>query len=158
MLYPTSGRCGFDMISSRGEKKIELEVLKKMLKRENELRLTHEIQTKYDECALTDAKKYTKLTEDLQKQVLTEFGFDPSNGDLTRYRSALAMYPEEKELKDLVYYYKYNRSRDGTLQVGDSVSLSTLRLSTLDGTSEVALSTFVTSESLPLVLVAGSIT
>jgi len=141
------------MLKYEGEK-IELEILKKMLKRENEIRLTEEIQMKYDACAMSDENQYTKITDGLQRQVLNEFGFDMNKKELKRYRSALSMYPEEKELKELVYYYKFNRSRDGELQVGDTLPLTSLTLSSLTHTPVTLPST----STLPLVLVAGSIT
>jgi len=147
------------MLKNYEGQKIELQTLKNMLKRENEIRLTKEIQMKYDQCALIDEKEYTKITDQLQMKVLKEFGFDQNEKELKRYRAALSMYPQEvNELKELVYYYKYNRSKDGELKVGDVVPLSSLTLRALDGIHSETLSTFCETSSVPVVLVAGSIT
>jgi len=134
-----------------------------MLQRENEIRLSDEIQMKYEEMV----EKYVEITEQLQKKVLIEFGFEGNEKELECYRSALEMYPQQKEeLKPLVYYYKYNRSRDGELKVGETVPLSSVLVTSLEGTTELPLSSFFTTTvtgdtsatPLPLVICAGSIT
>jgi hypothetical protein len=155
MLFPTSGRIGFDPIRYDGPK-IDKSVLKAMLSRENEIRLTETIQNLYDSCALTDSEKYTEVTTNLQKQVLREFGFVDDEQGLTMLRSALTMYPDDPELKNLVYYHKYNRSKQGDLKVGDKIDLSTIQLVNTAGTTFTELSSHAQPDR-PLVLIAGSI-
>jgi len=128
-----------------------------MLRRENEVRLTEQTQTLYDTCAASDSARYTEITDNVQKQVLREFGFSDGEDGLQMYRSALSMFPDEPELKTLVYYYKFNRSRQGDLQVGESIDTSKISLSSLDSQT-IPLSSFVQQPDLPLVLIAGSIT
>jgi len=155
MLFPTSGRIGFDPVRYDGPK-IDRPVLKAMLSRENEIRLTDDIQNLYDGCALTDSEKYTEVTTNVQRQVLREFGFVDGEQGLTMLRSALTMYPDDPELKTLVYYHKYNRSRQGDLKVGDKIDISTVQLANAAGTTVTELSSYAQPDR-PLVLIAGSI-
>jgi len=128
-----------------------------MLVRENELRLSDAVQTAFDQCAISDSAKYTDVVEGVQKQVLREFGFSDDGASLLMFRSALSMYPNDEEIKNLAYYYKYNRSRQGELYCGAEVDLSKITLKSLDGTQSFQLSQFAV-EGKPLVLIAGSIT
>jgi len=131
--------------------------MRNMLRRENELRLTETTQNLYDTCAASDSAKYTEITDNVQKQVLREFGFSDGVEGLQMYRSALSMFPDDEEMKNLVYYYKYNRSKQGSLQVGDNIDLTRITLSSLDSSQSLPLSSFVQQPNVPLVLIAGSI-
>jgi len=88
--------------------------------------------------------------------VLREFGFLDDEQGLTMFRSALTMYPDDPELKNLVYYYKYNRSRQGDLKIGDKIDMSTIQLANSAGTDCTELSSYAQPDR-PLVLIAGSI-
>jgi len=165
MLFPISGRCGFESLKYNEEdkNKFDFEILKKMLQRENEIRLSDEIQMQYEEMDMMDDEKYVEITDQVQKKVLNEFGFEGNEKERECYRTALEMYPQQKEeLKQLVFYYKYNRSRDGELKVGDTVPLSSVVVTCLAGHTEYPLSSFFTptdgSTALPVVICAGSIT
>jgi len=87
---------------------------------------------------------------------LREFGFNDDATSLVMFRSALSMYPNDEELKNLAYYYKYNRSRQGALHCGAEVDLSKITLRSLDGTQSFPLSQYA-EQGKPLVLIAGSI-
>jgi len=155
MLFPTSGRIGFDPLPYHGPI-IPKSILKAMLTRENEIRLTEKVQNQYDSCALNDSDMYTFVTETVQKQVLQEFHFPDDSQSLNMLRSALTMYPNDSELKELVYYHKYNRSRQGDLSVGDDIDMSLIPISNLQGNSIQSLESFERKGS-PLILIAGSI-
>jgi len=71
-------------------------------------------------------------------------------------RSALSMYPDDPELKTLVYYHKYNRSRQGDLKLGDKIDMSGIQLADIAGTTLTELSSCA-QPNRPLVLIAGSI-
>jgi len=105
---------------------------------------------------LNDSEMYTLVTENVQKQVLQEFNFPDDSQGLNMLRSALTMYPNDSELKELVYYHKYNRSRQGDLSVGDEIDMSLIRVSNIEGNGVRSLDSFE-KEGLPLVLIAGSI-
>eukprot|EP01088_Endostelium_zonatum_P015339 TRINITY_DN3712_c0_g1_i2.p1 TRINITY_DN3712_c0_g1~~TRINITY_DN3712_c0_g1_i2.p1 ORF type:complete len:169 (-),score=34.36 TRINITY_DN3712_c0_g1_i2:104-610(-) len=102
MLFPTSGRSCFNPLPS-GAEQLDRELVKKMLIRENELRLSDEVQNQFDECSMEDSEGYTQIVTKVQKQVLEENGFEPTDENLILLQSALTMYPNDSELKQLLY-------------------------------------------------------
>lgn len=123
MLYVSSGRTGFDFYQDKSiQGNIERDVLAKMYQRENELRLSEETQLKMDECLSSGTmNSYALLLDEIQIQVLREFGFKGTEEDLSLFRQSLGLYAEDKELQSIPYYSKFNRARDGDLKVGDLV-------------------------------------
>lgn len=88
-----------------------------MLIRENELRLSDEYQKQYDEAEKTSSSSWLAVTDQLQRQVIQEFNLDEDMEDaLLCLRCATQIYPD---LQTIPLYVKYNRARDGDLQVGD---------------------------------------
>lgn len=153
MMFPSSGRRGFAPIQyPKDSPPIDRETLKKMLERENELRLTPAMQQKFDENH-NDNQAFGKIMLSLQTQVLQEFGFPAS--DLPRLQGALSLYPDDLELRSIPYYSKYNRCRSGSLRIGDPLPKS-LPLLTLDG-SPIHLED-ICEPSHITVLLAGSAT
>lgn len=89
-----------------------------MLQRENELRLSDEYQTRFREAEETSSSSWLDVVNELQEQVVREFHLDDEmDNALLCLRCATQIYPE---LKDIPLYTKFNRARDGDLQVGDS--------------------------------------
>ena len=87
-----------------------------MLIRENELRLSDEYQKRYSE-AETTSSSWLAVTDELQQQIIREFNLDGEMDDaLSCLRCATQIYPD---LKQIPLYTRYNRARDGDLQVGD---------------------------------------
>jgi len=122
MLFPSSGRRGFQSILPRFALKADKEILLGMLRRERELRLSNEIQNEFDMLVIRDERDaLSELCERIQIQVVTEFGFDIEEG-LNYLRSAAARYPNDSEISNIAYYIKYNRSEQGPLQCGDVIS------------------------------------
>jgi len=159
MLFPTSGRVGFEPVVYNGPA-IPKDVLVKMLRIENEIRLTEEVQDKLDQTIIADSDSYTEIIEGIQKTVLKQFGFEADQTNLTRYRAASSMYPDDAEIKNEAYYYKFNRSRQGNLKEGDSINLQSLSLYNLATNQHQNIYDILQVESntqLPLVLIAGSI-
>jgi len=90
-----------------------------MLIRENELRLSDEYQKQYSEAEKTSFSSWLDVTDQLQRQIIREFNLDEEMEDaLLCLRCATQIYPD---LKDIPLYVKYNRARDGDLQIGDIV-------------------------------------
>jgi hypothetical protein len=137
---------------------IDIDTLKTMLKRENDLRLGEAVQEQYRG---RGHEAYVEITEDVQRQVhslcstlpLTvilmmlcdqvarEFGFSEEEGmTLLQCCESLVTDPHDlAAIREISFYRKYNRMRDGDIDVGD-VAPSTLRpLYNLDG-SRVQLS------------------
>eukprot|EP01088_Endostelium_zonatum_P021560 TRINITY_DN85_c0_g2_i1.p1 TRINITY_DN85_c0_g2~~TRINITY_DN85_c0_g2_i1.p1 ORF type:complete len:211 (-),score=51.30 TRINITY_DN85_c0_g2_i1:674-1306(-) len=159
MLFPTSGRIGFNFITYDGTAPPK-DVMVKMLRRENEIRLTDNVQEQLDKTIVDDSDSYTAIIEGIQKTVLKQFGFEDNENNLTMYRAALSLYPNDDEIKNEAYYYKYNRSRQGTLKQGDSIDLQTLSLYNLSTNQTENVFDILQVDSntnLPLVLIAGSI-
>ena len=75
MLFPSSGRLGFEMYKDEklGERKIERNLLVKMLLREKEVRLSEQVQEKMDQYVITNEEnEYNRLLEDIQKKGFEE--------------------------------------------------------------------------------------
>jgi hypothetical protein len=88
-----------------------------MLIRENELRLSDEYQQRYNEAEKTSLTSWLDVTDELQRQIIREFHLDEEMEDaLLCLRCATQIYPD---LKDIPLYVRYNRARDGDLQLGD---------------------------------------
>jgi len=129
---------------------LDKEILEKMLKRENELRLCEETQNKYYEAEKRSDIDWMKITEELQIRVLNEFEISNIEEGLYGLRTSAFAYPE---LNDIPLYVKYNRTRSGTLSKGDvfpNVSLVNLDLSIVE------LSYFCRKKNTPLVIIGGS--
>jgi hypothetical protein len=90
-----------------------------MLRRENELRLSPEVQEAY---RVGGYSQYTAVTEALQLQVAAEFGIDPPSLGMQALWYAESLAPSDAvraQIKEISLYRKYNRMRDGPLRVGD---------------------------------------
>lgn len=91
MLFPTSGRIGFDRVSwpaSEGPYPLSRDAAAKMLMREREVRLSAETQALYDNPQGVDVADY------VQRRVLREAGFEATDRDLLMLRSALAVFSD----------------------------------------------------------------
>jgi hypothetical protein len=149
-----------------------------MLRRENELRLTPQVQEAY---ARTHGGG--KVTIDVQKQVAEEFGFPDVEVGIELLRTAEARFPDDPEIKQLSHYRKYNRAKQGDLNTGDvapdvrvynmdgqAVQLfafagrqseqreiePVIKRARVGGGEEGAVAAPVIADSKPVVLIAGS--
>ena len=126
-------------------------LLKRMLVRENELRLSDEYQQRYREAESTssDSTSWLEVTDELQRAVVREFNLDDDMEDaLLCLRCATQIYPD---LKGIPLYVLFNRAREGDLQVGDAAP--DVPVVQLDG-EEGRL--FDGLPSTPTVLISGS--
>lgn len=125
MFHPVNGRNGFDALPPPefppGTEKPSLETIKAMLKREDELRLSPTVQARFADPSF-DA---ILIAADVQEQVVTEFGFGASKETLQLgiecIRAAPALYPDNPEIRRIPHYLRYNRSRRGELEPGDTI-------------------------------------
>lgn len=125
MFHPVNGRTGFDSLPPPkfppGMSKPSVEKLKEMLKRENDLRLSTEVQSKFADPSF-DA---ISIAADVQERVVCEFGYcgtsEMTKLGLEIIRSAPLLYPEDQDLRNIPHYVKYNRSRRGEMEPGDSI-------------------------------------
>eukprot|EP01087_Luapelamoeba_hula_P010647 TRINITY_DN2825_c0_g1_i1.p1 TRINITY_DN2825_c0_g1~~TRINITY_DN2825_c0_g1_i1.p1 ORF type:complete len:388 (-),score=61.11 TRINITY_DN2825_c0_g1_i1:631-1794(-) len=125
MFHRVNGRVGFDALPApelpAGFEKPPIETVKAMLKREDELRLSPAVQARFADPSF-DA---IVIAAQVQAQVATEFGF--VSPELHRLgidimQAAPALYPEHRaDICRIPHYRKYNRSRRGDLEPGDTV-------------------------------------
>jgi len=157
MFHPVNGRRGFDLLkpdSNLVEKKPSLETMIQMLKREDELRLSPEIQKLFANPGFDTIH----VAEEVQKQVVNEFGFENMEESLSFIRTAPLLYPESPEVCKIPHYMKFNRSKQGELNVGDTIPNS--KLAHLDGVP-IDLHKYIDSQLghyKPIIINAGSYT
>jgi hypothetical protein len=126
-----------------------------MLVRENELRLSKEVQAAYAKYPEDFAWK-ERITVRTQRFVCTEFGFthDIEEG-LDLLRSATALFPEDQEVKNSAHWLKYNICYPCPFVSGQTVP--DIMLYALDK-SPWSLHNFVARSTMPTVVLAGSYT
>jgi len=126
-----------------------------MLVRENELRLSDEVQAAYAKRP-EDFSWKEKITIRTQRRVCLEFGFthDIEEG-LDLLRSATALFPGDEEVKNSAHWLKYNICYPCPVAIGSVVP--DIVLSTLDK-SPLSLHAVVARSAMPTVVLAGSYT
>jgi len=134
-------------------------LLMDILKRENEIRLSEEIQDLYTKMRYNwnGAEEYDGFLIDrmCQIQVLTEFGFNPHEDDsLQAYQLSCGKWMKDPQVKECVVWMKCDKMRFGSLKCGDLAPDASLY--SLEGTP-ISLSSFIHQER-PLILVGGSYT
>lgn len=112
---------------------ITIDFLKSMLRRENKLRLGSTVQERYREGGY-DA--YVAITEEVQEQVAKEFNLEVDVGvELLRCAESIVTDPDDlRDIRNISFYRKYNRMKDGDLAVGDAAPPVVKPLRKLDGT------------------------
>jgi len=93
--------------------------LKKILILENEIRLSIETLETLDSFGL-DYEKFFYYDEELIRKALKKFGFNPDQDDSYKaYLLATGRHANDKELKELVVWLKYDKMKAGNLYAGD---------------------------------------
>ena len=121
MLHPLNGRVDFALHAGELVKKdaaypirFTPALVMAMLRRENELRLSEDVQASYGAsgCLAT----FVSITERVQRQVVGEFGFEGEeavSAALDGIRGCEALWPERAtEFRELSHYRKFNRALD----------------------------------------------
>jgi len=174
MLATMNGRCNFELYKPvliecpKTCQEITREKLLKMLKRENEIRLSSEMleilemearafeDEELDESSCNQVHIPWSIVK-CQEKAVEEFGYKSNaemNYALQMLRSARALFPSDIEIKNAAFYLKYNRAHRGELRVGDTykdVPLMTCR------EEETKLSKVI-DHNKPVVMISGSIT
>jgi len=120
-------------------------LVKAMLKYENQLRLAPEAQEAYALDGSID------ITDNIQKRVAREFGFEDENLGAEILRTAERLFPDDPDIKNISHYRRYNRAVQGDLVEGGSAP--DVQVSSLSGES---LSLLRARGPNPLVMIAGS--
>jgi len=139
---------------------ISKEQVIRLLELENRTRLSESYQQLFDIATKTGSSEIWRDTQiGVQKHVLKEFGLSSSPENLHLLQSALSLYPDDQELRNIPYYSKYNRCKQGNLKVGDCIKDLFNLIKVYDLSSDEILPFgSVLSQHLPTVLLAGSIT
>ncbi len=120
-----------------------------MLKRENELRLSKDVQKRFEEAERSGSKTdWIEVATEVQLEVLREFNV--SSKALHLYRCAANKH-------GISLYVKYNRAREGSLKVGDPAPNVNLISVKDDGTTHLQSFLEMQQANRPLIIVAGSI-
>merc|ERR1711959_862593 len=105
MLFPWSGRGGFEKLQLLpGEEPMPRATVAAMLSRENELRLSAEIQEKLSRCyddADASGIHRQKVYREVQEQVAKEFGFSDLEAGMRVLRSVETAFPGDTELSNI---------------------------------------------------------
>jgi hypothetical protein len=128
------------------------EVIKAILRRENDLRLSEETLANFSCCSTPDG--WLDVVDKLQRRIASEFGLSEQVG-LDAMRLADKLLPDDPEVTEISLYRKYNRCRDGDLREGDHAPDVPLHL-VADG-KRTALHSLL-NECTPLVVFVGSYT
>jgi len=138
---------------------IPKETIKAMLKRENEIRLSEHTQALYANAETQANTDWMDITEELQRTVVKEFGFDKDenaiNNAVHTLRCAQVLFAYDPEITQLALYIKYNRARSGDLEPGSIAPNLTLMN---PHTSQFVQLLDFAKEFRPLVLISGSVT
>jgi len=148
MFHPSNGRDNFESFEIPPYLAAQLpgkEIAMQMLRRENELRLSEEVQELYRHWDSS-----LEITDEVQRRVAHEFGFT----DLHIVRAIVSAYSADPEVSSIPHYVKFNRSKKCLLECGMAVPDVTVH--ELDG-KQVKLSKYVQA-GRPLMISAGSYT
>jgi len=154
VLEDCGSSCGIEVETIPQYELLSREILIKMLKRETELRKSHETQILFDECT-RKGQFVGDVIESLQIRVLEEFGFFPANDYLLAYLTTRARFPNDSEISNAAVYIKHDRSRQGDLRIGSL--MPSLNIHQLSG-DEVKLEDFSKNSDRPLIIMAASFT
>lgn len=111
-----------------------VDMLKDMLRRENDLRLSREVQDQYRSKGYG---AYVEVTEAVQKQVCDEFGLSEVKGTkaLQCADFLVSSAADKAEITEISLYRKYNRVKNGKLAVGMKAPDISKPLFNLDGSA-----------------------
>jgi len=133
--------------------------VKAMLRRENELRLSKEYQDLFASIEDRWDIDWLDLVVLLQRRVVREFGLSDSDEaisfGISLLQSAVSLFPDDTEIKEIPLYVKYNRAKHCDFKVGDVVP--DVLLFDIVSNQEVSMFSQVLSDR-PLVVIAGSFT
>lgn len=120
-----------------------------MLRRENELRLSEDVQKRFEDAERSGSTTdWIEVASEVQKEILREFNV--SENALHAYRCAANKH-------GVSLYVKYNRARKGDLEIGSQApNVPVVSVESDGSTSSVSL-VELQMKNRPLVVIAGSI-
>jgi hypothetical protein len=161
MYHSTSGKIGYDAYTEIIDKRyITADKMKLILQREDQLRMSPEYHAMISE--RDDLGWIKHVTEQLQQNVLIEFGYDPVQF-MPYLHSARARFANNEDMNKLTVYQRMDRSTRGNLVKG--ATLPNVKLCTLydEGCCEEVylydyIQTIQKESGRPMLISAGSIT
>jgi hypothetical protein len=155
---PTVQMCSSGVCEAVKEEEeiITKDMLKDMLRRENELRLSEETQQKYREAERKSETDWMEVTIELQRQVVREFGIKDIDRGVHAIQSAYSRYgAEDEDFFNIPLYVRYNRARQGDLKEGGPAH-NTPKLFHMDDPTKTSNLFDFAKPGAPLVVLAGS--
>lgn len=134
---------------------VDEDTVVKLLEKESFYRKSEAFQDLYDrmEYYKGSADEFVETT--IQKLVLQEFGFNPSDENLAGYRMIARKFGDSERVINSAFYLKYNIMKDAPIvKLGEYVC--NVSLFGLDDNVETDLFSFLNSDR-PTVILAGSI-
>jgi len=159
MFHSTSGKSGYQLHWEPTFHTISKEILKKIMIREEELRMSEEIQNKYTES--DDLTHLRDVTLALQKQAIIESGVTiPMSDALNILHNARFLYQHDPTMNSITIYQRMDRSREGKVQMGCKI-FEDIYVYDLES-NRINLQKYITDllakEPLPIIIFAGSVT
>jgi len=156
MTHASSGKRGYRLYNLYSEYTFEEEKLKEVLKREDTLRYSEQVQALYSQPleGNTYLEHIKNVTENLQLQALTDCGIHMNDlqNALIALRSHRWNYRDRNDILSLSVYGRYDKCWEGNFRINDPIS--DCRLYELDG-NEVMLSHFCNDK--PTLVMASSL-
>ena len=164
-----NGRVDFDLHAGACAKGASLSMrltpalVKAMLRREDELRLSESVQQEYG--ARPDLDGFVEITDGVQRRVCAEFGLEDDDAiaaALDAMRGCEALWPEHADaFRQISHYRRFNRARSGELGAHSpvpDVDLGSLTDTAADTPDTTLLSALAPSAAagVPTLIVAGS--
>lgn len=137
-----------------GDSSVDISLLRRMLLRERQLRLSPAIQAAFEAAERRPDVSWMQVTEQLQHQVVREFGWDDVAFGLHVLRTAGL---DHLELAEIPIQVRFNRTRRGKLCQGDAAPEALIVPISDRGEALVPMSLLTLARpGIPLVLLAGS--
>jgi len=159
-----NGRQGFELleVTDQREKRLPAKDMRWLLQREEELRLSKPIQDRFTDPDFSAILIAGEVQQTVALEYLADKGLKGTKEEVgevvSMIRVAPALYPECPDFAHIPHYRRFNRARQGQLNIGDWAP--DVRLKRLNGTS-TCMSEYRSKRpmpSRPLVVVAGSYT
>mmetsp|Transcript_56554 Transcript_56554/g.64576 ORF Transcript_56554/g.64576 Transcript_56554/m.64576 type:complete len:162 (+) Transcript_56554:91-576(+) len=157
MSHWSSGRVGYNPYKPESSIIVVPSMLKLMLKEEEKRRFSQTYLEDCDRAVLAgDEEGYLKITEELQRQVAKDFGFEGDDIDLAvdAMVTAHINYPDDEVIQRISVYVRENQARMGEIKVGDEIPDVTVYGMDLQ---TKGISEFLMDEDKWTVLVASSL-
>jgi len=159
MYHSTSGKYGFQPHWKPSFLTIPKWQLKKIMMREEELRMSEEIQQKYTDS--DNLEHLRNVTINLQRRALLENGIieDQMEEALNVLHNARFMYQHDPDMNNITIYQRKDRSREGNVEMGLPIKedITVYDLESKQVNLHQYVKDLVANDPLPVIIFAGSV-